>query len=398
MKNIIFVLLLLCTVILADAQNEKSIRFEENKTWKEIVRQAEKEKKLIFLDCYTSWCGPCKYLALYVFTDGGVADFFNVNFVNAKLDMEKNADGVMLKKQFGVSSYPTLIFVDPRSGKAVHRMVGAGNPEWLIAGGKLAMDPDKNLRGLMERYESGERDPGLMRDYAGVLFTAYAREEAARVACEYLDTLPVDSLVIRENWQMIKRIVSDPLSPVLKRVMTEREKFYTAFGQKEVDVKLEKSVSAAVKVFTDWNLKRKPFDEKGNQELIDYLKNIDFYAAPAGLAGLYTAAYARKKDFRGMLNKMDEVFSYNLLRNEAKFSYFRDNIRSLGDCGDKELIEEGIQRIDRSLGEYKGALDKSNLMKVKAFLQTKLGDQAGAELAGKEAEKYLQEFYRERKK
>lgn len=75
--------------------------------------------------------------------------------------------------------------------------------------------------------------------------------------------------------------------------------------------------------------------------------SIDFYAAPAGLAGLYTAAYVREGDFRGMLNKMDEVFSYNLFRNGAELPYFRDNIRLLGNSEDKALVEEGIQRIDR---------------------------------------------------
>lgn len=79
--------------------------------------------------------------------------------------------------------------------------------------GKLAIDPDNNLRSMVKRYENGERDGEFIRDYAGVLFSAYTRDEAARVACEYLDLLPVDSLVMRENWQMIKRVVSDPLCP-----------------------------------------------------------------------------------------------------------------------------------------------------------------------------------------
>ena len=43
------------------AQN-RSIRFEP-KDWKKAVEKARKENKLIFLDCHTSWCGPCKNLA-----------------------------------------------------------------------------------------------------------------------------------------------------------------------------------------------------------------------------------------------------------------------------------------------------------------------------------------------
>ena len=391
-RLILFTLLIAIVVMNATAQN-RSINFEQAKEWKKIVKKAKKEKKLIFVDCYTSWCGPCKMLAKDVFTNDKVADFFNANFVNAKFDMEKEADGVVLKKQFGVNFFPTLVFVDPTSGEVLHRMVGAGSPEWLIAGGKLAIDPDNNLRSMVKRYENGERDGEFIRDYAGVLFSAYTRDEAARVACEYLDPLPVDSLVMRENWQMIKRVVSDPLCPLLKRVMAEREKFYATIGRKEVDAKLEKVIYNAVDKLTGWSpKKKKAFDEKGNQELINYLMSIDFYAAPAGLAGLYTAAYVREGDLRGMLNKMDEVFSYNLFRNGAELPYFRDNIRLLGNSEDKALVEEGIQRIDRFMVQDTKPLDKSNLMRVKAFLQKKIGDSAGAEASTKAAENYLREM------
>ena len=58
-------------------------------TWQQALEQARKENKLIFMDCYTSWCGPCKMLAKEVFTDPEVAAFFNEKFVNVKVDMEK---------------------------------------------------------------------------------------------------------------------------------------------------------------------------------------------------------------------------------------------------------------------------------------------------------------------
>ena len=184
-KLILFVLLIVTTMMNVVAQN-RNINFEQTKEWKKIIKKAKKENKLIFVDCYTSWCGPCKILSRNVFTNDAVADFFNAHFINAKFDMEKDRDGVILKKQFGIRFFPTLVFVDPVSGEVLHRMVGAGSPDWLLAGGKLAMDSDNNLRSLMKRYEKGERNGKFIRDYASVLFTAYVRDEAARIACEYL--------------------------------------------------------------------------------------------------------------------------------------------------------------------------------------------------------------------
>lgn len=391
MKQVVLFVVVLFVVSMNTMAQNRSINFEQAKEWKKIIKKAKKEKKLIFLDCYTSWCGPCKMLARDVFTKDEVADFFNARFVNVKFDMEKDTDGVMLKKQFEVKFFPTLIFVDPVSGEVLHRLVGAGTPEWLIAGGKLALDPDNNLRSLMKRYENGEREPGLIRDYAGALFSAYSRDEAARVACEYLDPLPLDSLMSPENWALIKRVVTDPLCPLLKRIMAEREKFYPLFGQKEVDSKLEKVINTAVKELTKWNpdLKgRKPFNDEGNRELIVYLKSVDFYAAPGGLACLYTAAYVREKDFRGMLDKMDEVFSYNLFRNGTELPYFMENIRFLMRSKDDQLIKEGILRINGVIDQYPEPIDKINLTTTKSLLQKSVGDASGAEISQKEIEKY----------
>ena len=74
---------------LSAQETTKGISFHDNKPWKEILQLAKKENKLIFMDCYTSWCGPCKALAKNVFTQEKVGDFFNPRFINVKYDMEK---------------------------------------------------------------------------------------------------------------------------------------------------------------------------------------------------------------------------------------------------------------------------------------------------------------------
>lgn len=64
---------------------------------------------------------------------------------------------MILKEQFAVKAFPTLVFVDPVNQQVVHRMVGAGSADWLIAGAKSAGDPQNNLSGMMKRYQDGER-------------------------------------------------------------------------------------------------------------------------------------------------------------------------------------------------------------------------------------------------
>ena len=65
----------------------KGVKFEEG-TFAEALALAKKENKLVFMDCYTAWCGPCKILAKKIFPIKEIGDFFNAHFVNIQMDME----------------------------------------------------------------------------------------------------------------------------------------------------------------------------------------------------------------------------------------------------------------------------------------------------------------------
>ncbi len=89
----------------------KGIVFFEG-SWQQALDKAKEEHKLIFVDAYTVWCGPCKYMANNVFTDAAVGDYFNKNFINYKFDMEKG-EGPTFARKYTVNSYPSLIFLSP---------------------------------------------------------------------------------------------------------------------------------------------------------------------------------------------------------------------------------------------------------------------------------------------
>ena len=99
-------------------------------SFSEALKRAEVEDKLLFVDCFTTWCGPCKRLSKVVFKDSLVADYFNRHFVNLKMDMEKG-EGVELRKKYGVHAYPTLLFINS-SGEVVYRLVGAEDAPELL--------------------------------------------------------------------------------------------------------------------------------------------------------------------------------------------------------------------------------------------------------------------------
>ncbi len=91
--------------------------------WKDVLKKAKAENKIIFLDAYASWCGPCKKLQREVFTRKDIGDFFNSRFINVKMDMEVG-EGPALAEVYPLEGYPTLLFIDG-NGKVVKNVLGA---------------------------------------------------------------------------------------------------------------------------------------------------------------------------------------------------------------------------------------------------------------------------------
>lgn len=115
------------------AAESEGIEFTDA-AWAAVVKRARAENKIIFLDAYASWCGPCKLLQKNVFTRADVGELFNKNFINVKVDMERG-EGPQLARLFPLEAYPTLFFIEP-SGKIIKKVIGYQTPEALIGIGK----------------------------------------------------------------------------------------------------------------------------------------------------------------------------------------------------------------------------------------------------------------------
>lgn len=119
---------------------EKGIQFWE-KDWSSALKEAKAKKKLIFLDAYASWCGPCKLLKKNTFTDDKAGKFFNEAFINVAMDMEKG-EGPDIGAKYGVNAFPTLIITDA-DGNLITYTQGYITPEQLIEFGQYGLTKNK---------------------------------------------------------------------------------------------------------------------------------------------------------------------------------------------------------------------------------------------------------------
>ncbi|ASK28840.1 thioredoxin [Chryseobacterium sp. T16E-39] len=91
-------------------QNIQEIKFSTT-DYQHVVALAKASRKKIFVDAYATWCAPCKELQKVTFKDAKAANYFNKNFINISIDVEKG-EGVKLAKKWGVSGLPTLLILD----------------------------------------------------------------------------------------------------------------------------------------------------------------------------------------------------------------------------------------------------------------------------------------------
>ena len=157
--------------------------------WQNVLIQAKAQKKLIFVDIYTAWCGPCKEMDKKTFTDISVGDKFNATFINYKVDAEKGF-GVTLAKRYNVTSYPTCLFVDP-SENLIYKQEGLLRVADLLKEADMVMNNQvkaKPLYALDKLYEDGNRDTEFLTEYIAIR-SLYDRIDNRDLVEEYVKSL-----------------------------------------------------------------------------------------------------------------------------------------------------------------------------------------------------------------
>ena len=214
--NIIWLLLFSTTGVLGQGIDFHHASFND------VLKKAKEENKLVFVDCYTDWCGPCKMLSNKIFPQKEVGDYFNAHFVSTKIDMEKG-EGPQLLKKYGVKAFPTLLFLNA-DAEIVHKVVGGLEVQALIAEATIALDPSKQIMAVEKKYSEGNREPALVAKYVTMLYKQYEIEKANKIANDYLNTIDAETLAVKENFEIASTVGLDYGSEKYNYVKNNQEK------------------------------------------------------------------------------------------------------------------------------------------------------------------------------
>jgi len=350
---------------------QDGIKFE-NDTFQNILNKAKKDNKLVFLDAFASWCGPCKLLERNVFPQKEVGEFYNKNFINSRFDMEKG-EGIDIAKKYDVKVFPTYLFIDG-NGELVHRTVGYVPEKEFIQFAKDASDPSKRVAALKERFEKGEKDPEFLKNLVNL--TAFTETDYAGKVFEQYITAKANTPLAADDMQMLFMTLKNSESPAYK-IFKEKKADLLKFMPEKSYEATDKSLKINTVIKKAYNEESKTYDEN---KFIEGTK--DFLTKDEAVKYL-------SKIKAGKALKDKDIATYEKLTLETYKDYTNFNSNELNSIAwnffenvtNKSSLETALKWAQESVKQSENSANTDTL----ANLYNKLNDKANAKIWAEKA-------------
>ncbi len=240
MKLHLTTLLLFTGLLMTSLVRAQGIEFFHG-SWEEAIQKSKSEGKIIFMDAFAKWCGPCKNMAANTFTNPTVGEFFNANFLCLKVDMEEEM-GLQLRDKYPVSAFPTLFFIDD-NGEVVQKSVGAKGPTDLIALGQSVLDKYDRSTRYVAAYEAGDRSYQLVYDYVEALNAA--GKPSIKISNDYL--AEQKDLNTPENLKLILEAATQVDCQCFEMMEKHKNDIAKVVPKEKIDAKIRTACANTVK-------------------------------------------------------------------------------------------------------------------------------------------------------
>ena len=205
---------------------------------KEALDKAAAENKLVFLDAYTDWCGPCKLMNQTVLREEKVCDYVNKNFVSIKMNAEKG-EGPEAVRKYMISAYPTYMLIEP-DGSLRHKFTGGTKTGEEFVGKLSEGMLDDVAVGLLEsKYKAGNCSKDLVLKYINALMNVGNFIKANEVASTWFGSLPDNEKTGKDYWFIYESpALTFDGSDNFKYILDHKKQFYKNVGNESVDKKI----------------------------------------------------------------------------------------------------------------------------------------------------------------
>lgn len=313
----------------------------------EALKAAKQENKLVFIDFYTDWCGPCKKMANEVFPQKMVGDFMNEKFVNLKFNAEK--EGKELAARYKVSAYPTFVILDTE-GKVVGELKGSMDGQTFIQKLDGKLNPEMTPERIAERYKGGERTPELVNTYALGLMEKNKEDEGFKVINDYFNSLSEAERMNPANAFLFTRYTVALNDPKVDFMVAHRNEF----DESVKDAIMERIGRLYHSEFTTYFSGHKWAQKLFNEEEYEALKKM-----------LYELDLVEKNQYEPMFRlvearvKVDDKAFLKLCK--AEYKKLNESGKSLLIMNITRLIPSKDPEILKSMSEFvRGQLATSN--------------------------------------
>lgn len=344
----------------------QGIQFFEG-TWNEAKSKAEEEGKLIFVDAYANWCGPCKRMAKYEFTKADVGEYFNEHFINVKMNME-GKEGRKFGQKFPVSAYPTLFFISSE-GKIESKSVGGKKGEDLIKMGKDVMSKFDFSVEYKKAYDKGDRSFETVLNYVKTL--NQSNKPSLKIANDYLKSN--HGMTKDQMNQFVFEAATEADSKIFKKFLKNKRALNKLFGKDKVDEKIGAACTRTVNKAIDFQYPA--LVEEAAEMYKDAINSKDKSFVPA----LFIQFALADQDEKMMLANSKKFLKY--ADTKKQFKWAKEVLRVFPKS--TEIINIGIQKLRKVASEsmdineiklYSSLLVRSgDLDEAIAFLDKKIG-------------------------
>lgn len=367
MKTMLLIPCMLYSASLLAQKNDISIKTIETKrinfqdlSFEELKAKAKKENKTAFINLYMSNCIPCKQMEKNVFTDIGVADYYNPNFINVSIDYS-GKDGQVISEKYGTNCAPTFLFIDG-DGKIVHRYVGSRDQEEFLILAEEARDPSRNMAYYEREYPRKRTDPEFLLNYLHVLdnancmrlaggFPLFLKDDRDTLSLrrdtvfnEYFALQKEEWLLNKTNWEAIKDFTYDYKSREFKYLLKNAQAYKKLYTEEAVNGKIKDIIIAGKFLF----IGEMAITEANEAAYINEIKKLNSPETEPALfwLSLYNAKNSSKwEEYMRLVNETGKKYILSPQDKESVSKVIYENIT------DKTSLQKAEQLMESALAE-----------------------------------------------